>query len=241
MRLEDSNNIQIQGLNLWGKLKGNLAQEVNAKKVNNLERSHYRAVKNWLTYYKPEPNASNFNQVSGYLEAFYHLYLVKNWEMMAEVISLKFEENKEQSLHGKILRWAYYPESLDIHNKLLEIAHEKDNLTGEKSALHNLGNTYHAFGYFNQAVECYQRALKIGEDINERNDKGIILLSLAAAYISSSNYLQGIDACLEAIEFTRQTGDRENEGKAIANLAAAFFYLSNHSQAIENYQRGFKD
>jgi len=35
------------------------------------ERAHYRAVKNWLGKYNSEANASNWEQVQGYLEAWH--------------------------------------------------------------------------------------------------------------------------------------------------------------------------
>ncbi len=45
--------------------------------VSHRERAHYQAVKNWSGKYKPKVNASNLEQVRGYLEAFHHFYEVK--------------------------------------------------------------------------------------------------------------------------------------------------------------------
>jgi hypothetical protein len=56
------------------------------RELSPCKRAQYRAVKNWLTRYKPKSDASNLEKVRGYLEAFHHLCELKDWEKLAKLL-----------------------------------------------------------------------------------------------------------------------------------------------------------
>ncbi len=50
------------------------------------KRTQYRAVINWVTKYKPQPDSPTLEQLRGCLEAFHHLCAVGAWDKAANLI-----------------------------------------------------------------------------------------------------------------------------------------------------------
>ena len=51
--------------------------------------SNYEAVEYYLSDYEIAPNSSNFEQIRGYLEAFYHLISLEDWDNAWLIASIK--------------------------------------------------------------------------------------------------------------------------------------------------------
>lgn len=201
------------------------------------KRSQYKAVVNWITRYKPAIDASNFEKVRGLIEAFYHLSEVRDWNAATEIASLRLSTPTIDSLHRQLLIWGYYPEIIQFHTQLLEIAIEINDSNGEKSALINLGNAYTAISRYSTAIECYQKALTIACEIGDLKSEGNALLCLSAAYLSSGKYVQAIECCQNTLKITYELGDRRSEGRTLGNIAAAYFYMSNYAEAMISVYR----
>ncbi len=52
------------------------------------KRTQYRAIVNWIANYKPHPDASNIEEIKGFLEAFHHLCEVENWGQAKSLLSI---------------------------------------------------------------------------------------------------------------------------------------------------------
>ena len=73
------------------------------------KRRHYRAFLNWFTKYEPPINATNIEQIKGYLESFYHLSEVKDWGrayVLLLINSNNFSPNT--ALYEHLGIWGYY-------------------------------------------------------------------------------------------------------------------------------------
>ena len=69
------------------------------------KRSSYRAVINWLTKYKPNPDASNLEKVRGLLEAFFHMCGIEEWEKASQIISIPLNTSANEVLHNQLKTW----------------------------------------------------------------------------------------------------------------------------------------
>lgn len=83
------------------------------------QRLHYRAVVQWLTLYKPNPDATNLEKVMGYLEAFYHLCKVEDWERASEVLTIRLDTPTNEELHNQLNTWGYYRELIELYSTML--------------------------------------------------------------------------------------------------------------------------
>lgn len=84
-----------------------------------LKRTHYRAIINWLTKYKPKTNAYNLDLVKGLIETFYHLCEVKDWEKASDILAVQLNTTSNQQLHNELFIWSYYREQIPLYEKLL--------------------------------------------------------------------------------------------------------------------------
>lgn len=80
------------------------------------KRTHYRAVVNWLTKYKPKPDASNLEKVRGLVEAFHHLCEVEDWEKAEKILFTRLDTPTNEELHNQLNTWGYYREQIELYS-----------------------------------------------------------------------------------------------------------------------------
>lgn len=97
--------------------------------ISPLEKSHCRAVLNWLQNYQPASDASNLEKVRGYLEAFHHLLELEAWEAAKHVAFARPQEKPEIRLAWQLGSWGYYQEQQELHLKLLDKVDAATNAT----------------------------------------------------------------------------------------------------------------
>ena len=117
------------------------------------KRSNYRAVINWLTIYKPNPNTSNLEKVKGLLEAFYHLSQLEEWEKACQVISVRINTPTNEELHRQLGTWQYYQEQINIYSILFE----KINSDWDAICYQGLGNAKRKLGEWKSSKEHYEQ------------------------------------------------------------------------------------
>jgi len=72
------------------------------------KRHQYRAIINWVTNYKcPQEVNEKLEVVKGYLEAFYHLCEVGDWERARQILFIRVPPVDEY-LNVQLERWGYY-------------------------------------------------------------------------------------------------------------------------------------
>jgi hypothetical protein len=57
------------------------------------KRTQYRAIINWLTDYKPQPEATTLEQIRGYLETLHHLCQVQAWKGINIILNIPIRIN----------------------------------------------------------------------------------------------------------------------------------------------------
>ncbi|MBD2180340.1 tetratricopeptide repeat protein [Planktothrix sp. FACHB-1355] len=155
------------------------------------KRTQYRAVINWLTKYKPQPDSPILEQLRGCLEAFHHLCAVDAWEKAANLIRrgvpvttstvpLNSYEDiyLEEALHNQLGDFSYYREQIDLCGKLIgKVNNEVDAYT-----LSNLGNTYTCLKQYETAIEYHKQSLGIAAGIGDKWAAAAAIHNLSDAY-----------------------------------------------------------
>ena len=70
----------------------------SAEKGYRLHRAHVVAIRNWLGKYKVPTDASGDERVRGYLEAYYHLRAIGDWQQAVRVRRLSIRVKKDEAM-----------------------------------------------------------------------------------------------------------------------------------------------
>lgn len=215
------------------------ALDVNQKNIKLIKpyrkRTHYRAVSNWLTKYRPN-NANNaqLEQLKGILEAFHHFCAVEAWLEAKRILLIRFDTPTNEQLHEQLQIWGYYPETIDLYTKLLgklDSQWQSINITG-------LGKINNTLGNFNQAINYFQSGIKIAKYIEDMRTEGNILNNLGKAYRFINCNSDALQAHLESLSITQKIGDKMSEGVAISDLGISYSSIQDWKNAIYYLQKG---
>lgn len=78
-------------------------------------RTHCQAIVNWLTRYRLPAEPSNFEQVKGFVEAFYHLCAMEEWERALTLISVRLNMPTQEMLYYQLKLWGYAQERTALY------------------------------------------------------------------------------------------------------------------------------
>lgn len=143
------------------------------------QRSHYRAIINWLTKYKSQPDAPNIKKIWGYLQAFYHLCEIEAWKEASQIISVPLN-NSTKIFVEQLIIWGYGREVVSLCNKLLnKLSLEKNYTVNSLISIALLG-----LGQYSKALDFRQNALQISSKIEDRLFEADCLIRMGTIYLS---------------------------------------------------------
>ncbi|MBD2085722.1 tetratricopeptide repeat protein [Coleofasciculus sp. FACHB-542] len=201
------------------------------------KRTHYRAVVNWLTKYKPNPDANNLEKVRGYLEAFHHLCEVEAWEEADKILFTRLNTPTEQELHKQLGTWGYYREQTHLYLNILNKLSPRLNWI----FLHSLGTTYYSLGKPTEAIKYYQQALKIAQEIPNHHWEIVSIEGLGMVYHHSlGNYEEAIKYYLKSLRLSSRILHRLGETTALSSLADTYSSKGDYTKAIDYYQQALR-
>lgn len=218
------------GLLLFAKL------EIDLDEVPIEQIAEYTAVEYYLTVEDdPPPDATNLDKVRRYLEAFYHLCEVEDWERASKIIEINLNIPNNTELHNPLITWGYYHEVIDLYSRLL------GNLDPASDAVcfFGLGQVYHYLGSYDEAISYYKeslsRMLKIGDSLGVGKVSG----SMANTYLAIREYELAISCYEECLAISRKTNDQESIGSTLGNLGNIYFALGKYDRAIDYAEQHF--
>ncbi len=215
-----------------------LNNQISSPPLDNIspwQFAHYIAVENWLTEYKPKPNATNLEKVRGSLEAFHHLCEVEAWETASKILFLEPNLPNTKELHKQLGTWGYYREQVELYSRLLN----KSNPELDCILLRGLGWGYCYLGKPNLAITYHQQLLDIACKTHNRKAEVQARRGLGRVYSwfigQNSTALQYHQ---QQLEIAREIGDPEEEGYALDELAHVYCGLQQYHNCIKYAQQG---
>jgi tetratricopeptide (TPR) repeat protein len=187
-----------------------LSLKINMQGVAISQRAHYRAILNWLSKHKPSPDATNLEQVRGYLETCYHLFQLEDWERANQILLVQVPGSTED-LDDALGTWGAYLEQIHLYEQLLDKLDPSRNI----ALLNGLGNAYDAVGKFQTAIVYYQTALEELNDLDQLRLQSITLSNLGSTYSSLGDYQSAISVLNQALEIACSQEDEHTLYSAI--------------------------
>ena len=194
--------------------------------------AEYKAARNWLRRYRPL-DESNLARVTGYLEAFYHLSRVEDWENARAIAFIRLPVSNDQELHKQLFVWGYYRQQQTVYNALLQ----QIDVAVDLVCLSGLGNLEDVWGNFDRAIEYHHQALAIARVLGSEEARGAALGSLGNAYLSLKNFEQAIDFYQQQLDLAEVLGQRRLVGVALGGLSNAYRSTEAYELALDVARR----
>lgn len=185
------------------------------KHPTSLERANHRAIKNWLTKYRPKAKASNLERVQGLLESFHHLCTIAAWEKATQVLLLRINvvdrgSNNSQvdPLHLQIGRWGHYFTQTQMYTQLSGHCSPE----AEMVCLNGLGLAYQSLGNYSRAIEYHSQHLDLATQLEDPIAEQNALCNLGNVYGAVEQYAAATTCYEAALSLARQVGDKPRLG-----------------------------
>lgn len=202
-----------------------------------IKRSSYRAVINWLTKYKANPDASNLKKVKGLLDSFYHLCEVEDWEKSSSIFLNNFQLLNNKSLNTQLHSWGHHIERLDLNYKILgQLNHKVDII-----CLRNLGNSSMILGEHNKAINFYEKCLFLTQKMGDKLNECLTLRSLSNFYFSRGDYSQAINFSEKLLTLCELVQESKTKIETLINLAGSHYFLGKTEKAAILFEQCLTD
>ncbi len=200
------------------------------RKLTVQEQAHLKAAFYWLNVYEPEPNASNLEQVCGYLEAFHHLCEISAWQEASQILFTSTKTENAKKLHEQLRSWGYYSEQIELYSRILG----KLNLEIDCLCLWGLGGAYCHLGQVQKALDYHNRQLEIARQICNKLAEAQALSALVGAYSSLEQHQAAFNCLQQQLAVAREIKARKEEAQALGGLGAYYIFTG------RSYRRGIK-
>ncbi len=216
----------------------------NVKKLTIEEKADLKAALYWLEVYEPEPEATNLEQVRGYLEAFHHLCELSFWQEAAEllfmtpklkVVDLETSSSPttEEELHKQLITWGYYREVVELYERLLS----KLNTDLDCILLQGLGRASCYQGQLEKAINFHQQQLQLAIQIKNRKSQGQALRGLGLAYARLGQFQKENRYCQQYLEIAYELNDLDDIALALNALGSSYGIMGYEKKEIKYHQQ----
>jgi tetratricopeptide (TPR) repeat protein len=213
------------------------ALQIDPKAIRTVQtpwkRSTYQAIVNWLTKYQVKPNASNLEQVRGYLEAIDLFCDLQDWEKAEVLLTVHLDTPTSEELHSQLFTWGYYQEQIQLYQRLLNQGDTLLNLT----CLNGLGNACDRLGNYAQAIDYHQQCLVLAQQMRLVEVAGKALCNLGNAYFSMNQYAKAAQYYSQYLALAQSRHDRQAEGIALGNLGNLYRVQGDYPKALETLKQ----
>lgn len=204
------NNLKEAGKLLY------LSWNIDLDEVPIEQLDHYIAVKNFLTDEDEEKaDAENLQKVQGYLEAFYHLCEVKDWNKSWLIVSIQLNTQNQEKLVEQLGIWGYYKEVVEI----LEILIGKISCSIDAFCYLTLGNAIQLQGEREIALNHFHKSLGLAQESGDKFLEGRVLINIGNVHRLKEDYEQAVVFFNKSLEITRKTNNRLWEAVALNFMA----------------------
>jgi tetratricopeptide (TPR) repeat protein len=164
---------------------------------------------------------------------------------IAGMLEELWEDFEDMGEYGRILyqkssflmQLGQMKKSLEAAQASLSIYRKAGILSGESTALSQIGEFHSLSGDYGAAMKYYEPALNIAREIGDRRNEGGILASIGEIIHSLRGDYDEAMKCYEpALNIARDIGDRHNEGIILANIGKIHSLRGDYDDAMKCYE-----
>ncbi|MDJ1168402.1 tetratricopeptide repeat protein [Roseofilum sp. BLCC_M154] len=214
-------------------------------RAGDVREAHERAVEVYQSRCEmpQEWKTATVEDVQDYLELFYHLCQLGEYEQAFDVIDNN-PGNYEQSVSKFLDIRGYNSLRVQLYLPLVkhltnpQDRHYTDSLT-------SLGNAYYAQGNYQQAIGYYQKCLEIQQQISDHSNPALSGIAksynnLGSAYAGQGDDQQAISYHQQALKIFQEIDNSPGIATCLMNLGSAYGSQEDYQQAISYYQQALE-
>lgn len=215
--------------------------DLNSKEVKAIksswQRAHYRAAINWITRYEYSTNSTDLDQVRNFLEAFYHLCEVEDYERARKIYLVETQLPLISNKLYKILEiWGYYNILIYDFNKLIgRLDPDLDIFLSNV-----LGNSYLSIGKAGIALQYYEVAIRSLEKSNSFEMEGSILVGIGNCYNFLGDYERAHSYYMDGLLSASRTENDQVIQQARGGLGSIHTAIGQYKIALTEYKGQLK-
>ena len=165
-----------------------------------VDRANRTALRNWLKRYHPPTNSNTLEQVKHFLEAFYHLCSIAQWQLASRVLAVPMAEGE---LHNQLGIWGHFQTQIQLYQQLLHQLSPNLDLV----FLNGLGSVYFMLKDCDRAMEYFDRAFRLSIESRSSYWQGSIFGNLASVHDFLGNKTEAIHCYEESLKIASAIED----------------------------------
>lgn len=123
-------------------------------------------------------------------------------------------------------------EAAAAYNRSLQLLQGQDDLSGEATALNNLGLIYVTRGRFDLALDYFERGRKLAESSGERKLAAYAANNIGTIWARRGHPLTAFRYFKEALDFAVSHKDRRLEATVLSSLADTYFIINSPNYSL---------
>ena len=202
-------------------------------RVGDLTGAHQKAIEFYQSRFKSRDQWQTVEDVWEYLEVFYHLCELGEYETAFDVIQ---DESYSDNCVAKFLELRGNNQlRTELYQELVEHLTDKQDWRYTAS-LTSLGDAYDLLGRYQEAISYHQQSLEIDREIGNRGGVAKSLGNLGIVYKNLGRYEEAISYHQQSLEIYREIGDRGGVADSLNGLGEVYDALEDYQQALSLYQ-----
>jgi tetratricopeptide (TPR) repeat protein len=139
-------------------------------------------------------------------------------------------------LHRHLITLGFYMDAETLHQRAIVDAEAIADISGEATALTNLGAVYGRIGRYHSAADRLWRAVSICADLDNTDGQARALFNLGTIYQRMGKLDEGTGYFQQALALFRRLGDRFGEAQTLGNLGAGYELAGKYQLSAEHFQ-----
>ncbi|MGK7878623.1 MAG: tetratricopeptide repeat protein, partial [Crocosphaera sp.] len=231
-RREPSKTLWFQFLPLISMV---VQQQADAK---TLRSAHQSA----LDYYQDHlvaPPWETLEDVTEYLEAFYHAGELGNWQFAYDILNdERGGEGKDKSVDQFLDFQGFYRRRAEFYDQVI-VGSEKEQ-DCYRNSLNRSGICYGMLGQFDEAITRQQKLRDISKIMKDQTTLTDSLSNLGLCYYYLGQYDQAITYHQQSLEIRKEIGNRQRVAITLCNLGLCYWSLGNYDEAISYQEKSLE-
>jgi tetratricopeptide (TPR) repeat protein len=203
-------------------------------------RRQYLAVIKWFRRLYPHiSKISAVESIQGYIESFYHLIVIKDWDrallILIEPLNL-YSDLEDQDLLGQLQLWNEYIRIIELCEKVLS----KLDRCHQLPLINRIAGAYERLGDYEQARKSYFLALSLSQELGQSKIVAQSLCGLGNIYLLERKYDDATRFYNDSWELAQEIGHDPLKLTIVGNLGNLFVSIGDYVNAIEYFKQAIQ-
>ena len=202
-------------------------------------RSAHQSALDYYQDHLPAPPWETLEDVTAYLEAFYHAGELGNWQLAYDILNEeRGGEGKDKSVDQFLDFQGFYRQQAQLYEQV--IAGSQQEKDYHRQSLNRLGNCYNSLGHYEKAITHHQQCLKISEEMSYELGVVMSLGNLGLCYDNLGQYEKAIAYHQQSLQIKEEMGNQQGMASSLGNLGVCYYSLGQYEKAIAYHQQSLE-